>query len=52
MGPRESPENVEVVREAVDALNAGSRERLLRVFHLEAEFHSVAEQKVYRGLQA
>jgi ketosteroid isomerase-like protein len=49
MGPRESPENVEVVREAVNALNAGSRERLFRVFHPEAEFHSFAEQKVYRG---
>jgi hypothetical protein len=46
------PENVEVVREAVDALNAGDRERLFRVFHPEAQFHSFAEQKVYRGSQA
>jgi hypothetical protein len=49
MGPHESPESVEVVREAVDALNAGNRERLFRGFHPEAEFHSFAEQKVYRG---
>lgn len=42
-------ENVEVVREAVDALNAGHRERLFSVFHPEVEFRSVAEQKVYRG---
>jgi len=45
-----SQENVEVVREAVDALNAGDRERLLSVFHQEVEFRSVAEQKVYRGI--
>jgi ketosteroid isomerase-like protein len=45
-----SQENVEVVREAVDALNAGNHERLFSVFHPEVEFRSVAEQKVYRGL--
>jgi SnoaL-like domain len=44
-----SQENVEVVREAVDALNARNRERLRSVFHPEVEFRSVAEQKVYRG---
>jgi ketosteroid isomerase-like protein len=44
-----SQENVEVVREAVDALNARSRQRLLSVFHPKVEFRSVAEQKVYRG---
>jgi ketosteroid isomerase-like protein len=42
-------ENVEVVREAVDALDAGNRDRLLRVFQPEVEFSSVAEQKVYCG---
>ena len=47
-----SQENVEVVREAVDALNAGDRERLLSVFHQEVEFRSVAEQKAYRALEA
>jgi ketosteroid isomerase-like protein len=47
-----SQENVEVVREAVDALNAGSRERLFSVFHPEVEFRPVAEQKVYRGFAA
>jgi ketosteroid isomerase-like protein len=45
-----SQENVEVVREAVNALNAGNRERLFNVFHPDVEFRSVAEQKVYRGL--
>jgi ketosteroid isomerase-like protein len=44
-----SQENIEVVREAVDALYAGDRERLFSMFHPEVEFHSVAEQKVYRG---
>jgi ketosteroid isomerase-like protein len=41
--------NVDVVRAAVAALNAGDRERLLGVFHPEVEFHSVAEQRAYRG---
>jgi ketosteroid isomerase-like protein len=41
--------NVEVVRAAVAALNAGDRDRLHGVFHPEVEFHSVAEQKAYRG---
>lgn len=44
-----SQEDVEVVREAVDALNADSRERLFSVFHPEVEFRSIAEQKIYRG---
>ena len=44
-----SQTNVEVVREAVDALNARNRDRLLSVFHPEVEFRSVAEQKVYLG---
>jgi hypothetical protein len=44
-----SQENVEVVREAVDALYAGDRERLFSMLHPEVEFRSAAEQKVYRG---
>lgn len=42
-------ENVEVVRAALAALNAGDRDRLLGFFHPEVEFSSAAEQKVYRG---
>jgi ketosteroid isomerase-like protein len=44
-----SQENVEVVRRAVEAFNAGDRARLLSFADPEVEFQSVVEQKVYRG---
>jgi ketosteroid isomerase-like protein len=44
-----SQENVQVVREAVDALYAGDRGRVFNIFHPEVEFRSAAEQNVYRG---
>jgi ketosteroid isomerase-like protein len=44
-----SPDSVDVVCEAVAALNAGDRQRLLNLFHPEVEFRSAAEQRVYRG---
>jgi ketosteroid isomerase-like protein len=45
-----SEENVEVVREAVDAFNARDRDRLLGLMDPEIEFRSVFERKTYRGL--
>ena len=44
-----SQANVEVVRAAVDALNARDRERLFGMIHPEVEFRSATEQNVYRG---
>jgi ketosteroid isomerase-like protein len=45
-----SEENVEVVRQAVDAFNARDRDRLLGLMDPEIEFRSVFERKTYRGL--
>jgi ketosteroid isomerase-like protein len=45
-----SEENVEVVREAVDAFNARDRDRLLGLMDPEIEFRSVFERRTYRGL--
>jgi ketosteroid isomerase-like protein len=45
-----SQENVEIVRQAVDAFNARDRNRLLGLMDPEIEFRSVFEQKTYRGL--
>ena|SRR5256885_16827680 len=45
-----SEQNVEVVRQAVDAFNARDRDRLLSLMDPEIEFRSVFEQKTYRGL--
>jgi ketosteroid isomerase-like protein len=45
-----SEENVEIVRQAVDAFNSRDRERLLALMDPEIEFTSVFERKTYRGL--
>jgi ketosteroid isomerase-like protein len=45
-----SQENVEIVRRAADAFNAGDRDRLYRMMDPEIEFRSVMERKTYRGL--
>ena len=45
-----SQEDVEVVRQAVDAFNARDRDRLLGLMDPEIEFQSVFERKTYRGL--
>jgi ketosteroid isomerase-like protein len=45
-----SQANVEVVRAAVAALNAGDTERLSGMFDPDVEFRSAAEQKIYRGV--
>jgi ketosteroid isomerase-like protein len=45
-----SEENVEIVREAVDAFNARDRGRLLGLMDPEIEFRSVFERKTYRRL--
>jgi ketosteroid isomerase-like protein len=45
-----SQENVEIVRQAVDAYNARDRDRLLGLMDPEIEFRSVFERKTYRGL--
>jgi ketosteroid isomerase-like protein len=45
-----SQENVEIVRQVMDAVNARDRERALSLMDPEIEFHSGAEQKVYRGI--
>jgi len=45
-----SEENVEVIRNAVEAFNAGDRERLFSLVDPEIEFRSAFEQKTYRGL--
>jgi ketosteroid isomerase-like protein len=42
-------ENVDVVREAVAALNARDPKRLFGLFHPDVEFRSATEQRVYRG---
>jgi ketosteroid isomerase-like protein len=42
--------NVEVVRAAVAALNAGDTERLSGMFDPDVEFRSAAEQRIYRGV--
>jgi ketosteroid isomerase-like protein len=44
-----SQENVEIVRRAVDAFNAGDRDRLLSLVDPEVEYRSAVEQKIYRG---
>jgi ketosteroid isomerase-like protein len=45
-----SEENVEIVRQAVEAFNARDRDRLLGLMDPEIEFRSVFERKTYRGL--
>jgi ketosteroid isomerase-like protein len=45
-----SQENIEIVREAVDAFNARDRDRILGLMDPEIEFRSVFERKTYRGL--
>jgi ketosteroid isomerase-like protein len=47
-----SEENVEVVRLVVEAFNARDRQRLLSMMDPAFEFHSAAEQKTYRGIEA
>jgi ketosteroid isomerase-like protein len=44
-----SHENIEIVRRAVDAFNAGGRDRLLSPVDPDIEFQSAVEQKTYRG---
>jgi ketosteroid isomerase-like protein len=45
-----SEENVEIVRRAVAAFNAGDRDRALSMCDPEIEYRSPFEQKTYRGL--
>ena len=45
-----SEENVEIVREAAHAFNAGDRDGFLRLVDPEIEFRSAFERKTYRGL--
>ena len=45
-----SQENVEIVRQAVDAYNARDTDRFLGLIDPEIEFRSVFERKTYRGL--
>jgi ketosteroid isomerase-like protein len=45
-----SEENIEIVRQAVEAFNARDRDRLLGLMDPEIEFRSVFERKTYRGL--
>jgi ketosteroid isomerase-like protein len=45
-----SEENVEIVRQAVEAFNARDRDRLLGFMDPEIEFRSLFERKTYRGL--
>ena len=45
-----SQENVEILREAVDAFNARDTERFLSFMDPEVEWRSAVEQKSYRGL--
>ena len=47
-----SEENVEIVRSVVEAFNARDRQRLVSMMDPAFEFHSAAEQKVYRGIEA
>jgi ketosteroid isomerase-like protein len=46
-----SQENVEVVRRAAAAFNAGDRDRLLALFDPEIEYRSPMEQRTYRGIE-
>jgi len=46
-----SQENVEVVRRAAAAFNAGDRDRLLGLFDPEIEYRSPMEQRTYRGIE-
>jgi ketosteroid isomerase-like protein len=45
-----SQENVEIVRQVVDAYNARDTDRFLGLIDPEIEFRSVFERKIYRGL--
>jgi ketosteroid isomerase-like protein len=45
-----SEENVEIVRQVVDAYNARDTDRFLGLIDPEIEFRSVFERKTYRGL--
>ena len=45
-----SEENVEIVRKALDALNARDRDLALSLMDPEIEYRSPFEQKTYRGL--
>jgi ketosteroid isomerase-like protein len=45
-----SQENVEIVRRAVAAVNAGDVDRLLTLVDAEIEFRSPMEQMTYRGI--
>ena len=45
-----SQENVEIVRQVVDAYNARDTDRFLGLIDPEIEFRSVFERKTYRGL--
>lgn len=46
-----SQENVDAVREAIDAFNTRDTERVFAVMDPEVEFHSaLVEKKTYRGL--
>jgi ketosteroid isomerase-like protein len=45
-----SQENVEIVRQAVEAFNARDRDRLLDLMDPVIEFRSMFERKTYRGL--
>jgi ketosteroid isomerase-like protein len=45
-----SEENIEIVRQAVEAFNARDRDNLLGLMDPEIEFRSVFERKTYRGL--
>ena len=44
-----SEENVDVVRQAIEAFNSRDRDRLLSLLDPEIEFRSAVEQKTYRG---
>jgi ketosteroid isomerase-like protein len=44
-----SEENVDVVRQAIEAFNTRDRDRLLSLLDPEIEFRSAVEQKTYRG---
>jgi ketosteroid isomerase-like protein len=44
-----SEENVDVVRQTIEAFNSRDRDRLLSLLDPEIEFRSAVEQKTYRG---
>jgi ketosteroid isomerase-like protein len=46
-----SEENIDVIRKAVEAFNAGDRERLFSLVDPAIEFRSAFEQQTYRGLE-